>query len=121
VLAAIAGEIALVSTVESSQDAEKHGSGSMDRRHRLPGLKLAVALGALAGAALLDARTAVRADWAQTAPWCAALGGRDGGNDCGYYTFEQCMATARGLSSNCQPNPWALAAPNPPPPRRTRK
>jgi hypothetical protein len=49
------------------------------------------------------------------------MGGRDGGWDCGYYTFEQCMATARGLGGSCAPNPWAIyAAPNPPP-RRARR
>jgi hypothetical protein len=27
------------------------------------------------------------------------------GFDCSYYTFEQCMATARGLGNICSPNP----------------
>jgi hypothetical protein len=93
-----------------------------DPRRRFPGLKVAIALGLLVGAGLLDARTAVRADWAQRAPWCAALGGRDGGNDCGYYTFEQCMATARGLGGYCSPNPRVAFDPyRQPPPRKTRK
>jgi Protein of unknown function (DUF3551) len=92
---------------------------ALDSR-RLLALNVAAALGALVAAAALDARTAATAGARPPAPWCANLGGRDGGWDCGYQTFEQCMATARGLSSNCQPNPWALAAP-PPPPRRARK
>jgi hypothetical protein len=41
----------------------------------------------------------------QNAPWCAALGGISSAWDCSYATFEQCMATARGLSNNCAPNP----------------
>jgi uncharacterized protein DUF3551 len=82
----------------------------------LPALKVAVALGTLAGTAELSG-TAARA---QPAPWCANLGGRDGGWDCGYYTFDQCMATARGLGGSCAPNPRALAAPKPPP-RRVRR
>jgi hypothetical protein len=41
----------------------------------------------------------------QAAPWCALSGGRGSAWDCSYYSFEQCMATARGLSSNCAPNP----------------
>ena len=41
----------------------------------------------------------------QAAPWCAAEGGRSGAWDCGYYTFEQCMATARGLGNYCVQNP----------------
>jgi len=63
-------------------------------------IKFAVVLCTLGGAALLDARiTSVHA-----APWCAALGGRDGGWDCSYYSFEQCMATARGLGGFCVQN-----------------
>jgi Protein of unknown function (DUF3551) len=92
-----------------------------DRRRRLAGLNIAVALGAIAGAGLLDARTAIRADWQQRAPWCAYQGGRDGGYDCGYYTFEQCMATARGLGNSCAPNPRVAFDPyRQPPPRKTR-
>jgi hypothetical protein len=94
---------------------------ALDRRRRLLGLKLAVALGAVAGAGLVDVQNAATAQGRRPAPWCAAMGGRDGGWDCGYYTFEQCMATARGLGGSCAPNPWAIyAAPNPPP-RRARR
>jgi hypothetical protein len=90
-----------------------------DRRGWLA-LNIAVALGATAAATLLDARTAATARPAP--PWCANLGGRDGGWDCGYFTFEQCMATARGLGGSCQPNPWAVwGPPSPPPPRRARR
>jgi hypothetical protein len=91
---------------------------ALDRR-RLLALNVAVALGATAAATLLDFRTAAEARAAP--PWCANLGGRDGGWDCGYYTFEQCMATARGLGGSCQPNPWAIWAPPPPPARRARR
>ena len=93
---------------------------ALDRRCFLA-LNIAAALGVVVAAAALDARIAGTAGARPPAPWCANLGGRDGGWDCSYHTFEQCMATARGLSGNCQPNPWALAAPNPPPPRRVRK
>jgi len=42
---------------------------------------------------------------AQNYPWCAYYGGfDDGGTNCGFTTFEQCMETATGLGSNCQPN-----------------
>ncbi len=89
-------------------------------RRRLSVLSIAVALGAVAGAELLDAQTTATAQ--QRAPWCAALGGRDGGNDCSYYTFEQCMATARGLGGYCSPNPRVAFDPyRQPPPRKTRK
>ena len=93
---------------------------ALDRCCRLLALHVAIALGTVAGAGVLDARTAARADWQQLAPWCAALGGRDGGNDCGYYTFEQCMATARGLGGYCSPNPRVAYDPYRQP-RRNRK
>jgi uncharacterized protein DUF3551 len=89
-------------------------------RFRLLPLRIAAGLGALVALAALDARIAGTVAARSPAPWCANLGGRDGGWDCGYYSFEQCMATARGLSNNCQPNPWALAAP-PPQQRRARR
>jgi hypothetical protein len=37
--------------------------------------------------------------------------GGDWGFDCSYYTFEQCMATARGLGNSCSPNPRAVLNP----------
>ncbi|MGZ3307973.1 MAG: DUF3551 domain-containing protein [Xanthobacteraceae bacterium] len=92
---------------------------AFDRCCRLPALKIAAALGVVASAGLASG-TAAKADWAQAAPWCANMGGRDGGWDCGYYTFDQCMATARGLGGSCAPNPRALVAPKPPP-RRVRR
>jgi hypothetical protein len=48
---------------------------------------------------------------AQNYPWCAYYsgGGGGGGTNCGFTTFEQCMATARGLGSNCQPK-YAICA-----------
>jgi hypothetical protein len=41
---------------------------------------------------------------AQNYPWCAIYDGGMGGENCGFTTFEQCIETARGLGSNCQPN-----------------
>jgi hypothetical protein len=41
---------------------------------------------------------------AQNYPWCAYYSGHSGGTNCGFMTFQQCMDTARGLGSDCQPN-----------------
>ena len=91
-----------------------------DHRRRLAGLNVMAALGVFAVAGLLDAQSAAVAQ--QRAPWCAYLGGRDGGYDCSYYTFDQCMATARGLGNSCAPNPRVAVDPyRQPPPRKTRK
>ena len=40
---------------------------------------------------------------AQNYPWRAIYSGM-GGTNCGFTTLEQCMETARGLGSLCQPN-----------------
>jgi hypothetical protein len=50
---------------------------------------------------------------AQYAPWCFSDSGRRGGTvTCTFYSFEQCMATARGIGGSCSPNP--LQRPNKP-------
>lgn len=37
--------------------------------------------------------------------WCAQYGpGGDGGRNCGFRTFEQCMATVSGIGGFCEPN-----------------
>ena len=44
--------------------------------------------------------------YADPYPWCAEYGGggRGGGRNCGFVTWEQCMATARGMGGFCQRN-----------------
>jgi hypothetical protein len=37
--------------------------------------------------------------------WCAAY--RNGSNNCGFYTYEQCMATISGIGGFCNRNPDA--------------
>lgn len=51
-------------------------------------------------------------------PWCAYMGGQFG-FDCGFYSYQQCMETARGLGNSCAPNPRYLASPRSP--RKTRR
>jgi hypothetical protein len=38
-------------------------------------------------------------------PWCAHLGGRSGGMNCGFVSYAQCMASVQG-SGWCGENPW---------------
>jgi len=53
---------------------------------------------------------------AQNYPWCAIYSGRaGGGTNCGFTTFQQCMDTARGLGSFCQPNTQYQPPPGPHP------
>lgn len=65
-----------------------------------------LAAAGLAATAALVVPNAAQADWRQAAPWCANMGGGYG-FDCSYFTFDQCMATARGLGNFCTPNPRA--------------
>jgi hypothetical protein len=57
---------------------------------------------------------------AQNYPWCAYYsgGGAGGGTNCGFTTLEQCMETARGLGSLCQPNTQYQPPPGPHPSTR---
>jgi hypothetical protein len=56
---------------------------------------------------ILVAATALGAPaQAQNYPWCAINGGGSagGGRNCGFNTFEQCMATISGIGGTCQQN-----------------
>jgi hypothetical protein len=37
-------------------------------------------------------------------PWCAQYGGRDGGRNCGFVSFQQCQATVSGMGGFCERN-----------------
>ena len=61
-----------------------------------------------------------------TYPWCAQMGGgRGGSRNCGFWTYEQCMATLWGNGGYCEVNtmyrgPTPGMIPPPVDPRRTR-
>jgi hypothetical protein len=52
-------------------------------------------------------------------PWCAQYS-RDGGRDCGFVSFEQCMQTARGAGAFCVPNLFYWDAASTQPQRKHR-
>jgi hypothetical protein len=59
---------------------------------------------------------------AQNYPWCAIYSGfDDGGTNCGFTTFQQCMETARGMGSLCQPNTQYVPPPGPHPSTRVQR
>jgi hypothetical protein len=68
------------------------------------------ALSVVAATAVLNTPTK-----AQNYPWCALYSGGmgGGGTNCGFTTFQQCMETARGLGSFCQPNTQYRQSPGP--------
>jgi Protein of unknown function (DUF3551) len=74
-------------------------------------IKLSISALAFAAAAAALASPAQ----AQNYPWCALYsgGGAGGGTNCGFVSFEQCMATARGLGSFCYRNTQYIPPPGP--------
>ena len=53
---------------------------------------------------------------AQNRPWCAYYNFKEGGaTNCGWVTFEQCLAAVSGVGGSCGPNPMYQPPPGPPP------
>jgi hypothetical protein len=52
---------------------------------------------------------------AQNYPWCANYGGffGDGGTNCGFTTYEQCLATISGMGGACERNLQYVPPPGP--------
>jgi hypothetical protein len=49
------------------------------------------------------------------APWCGTFSQYGGTLDCAYWSLEQCMAGASGVSNQCSRNPWYAGPPDPRP------
>ena len=60
---------------------------------------LTLALSAVIGIAALAGRAE-----AQNYPWCAVYDTGDATYNCGFVTFEQCLATVRGIGGTCMAN-----------------
>jgi hypothetical protein len=59
----------------------------------------------LFAAALAAAGAVAGVAHAQNYPWCAVYGGRGGGGqNCGFSTFDQCMAALSGNGGFCNRN-----------------
>jgi hypothetical protein len=68
---------------------------------------LLIIVGALA-AIVCIAKPAEARDY----PWCAYYNFQHGGaTNCGWATFEQCLATVRGIGGSCGPNPQYQRSP----------
>jgi hypothetical protein len=74
----------------------------------------------LFGIAIAVTALAPRAQ-AQNYPWCALYGGSGtgGGRNCGFTTYEQCMATISGIGGSCMQNTM-YEPPAPAPRKRSR-
>jgi hypothetical protein len=42
--------------------------------------------------------------------WCARYSTPGGASNCGFYSFQQCQATVRGIGGFCQQNPFSAYA-----------
>ena len=60
---------------------------------------LLLVTGILAAAGLASTRAE-----AQNYPWCAYYGGRGGGTNCGFTSFQQCMTALSGNGGFCNQN-----------------
>lgn len=70
---------------------------------------------AMAVALIADARPSAARDWY---PWCAQYADRSSATSCLFSTFDQCLATVRGIGGSCVQN-WYPAPSEPP--RRSRR
>jgi hypothetical protein len=70
----------------------------------------------LVGAVMLTLAIGIRPGAAMVIyPWCVQYGGISSSTqNCGFTSFNQCLATASGNHASCIPNPWYT--PYPPPP-----
>jgi hypothetical protein len=54
-------------------------------------------------------------------PWCADYDAQEGGfTNCGFQTYQQCLATVTGAGGSCGPNPMYQGVSGPAPSRRVR-
>jgi hypothetical protein len=68
----------------------------------------------IAGALLVGLQLLPAPSQAREYPWCARYDWTT--SNCGFVSFEQCLATIRGIGGRCEPNPRYV-----PPPPRPRK
>lgn len=70
-------------------------------------IRVSLAVLAFCSLSLLDARPSAAEIYR---PWCAQYtGSRSGATNCGFVSYQQCMATAFGAGAYCVQNPWYLA------------
>ena len=64
----------------------------------------------LAAAALLLAGSAFQPALAMEYPWCARYGNSNGGTNCGFVSWQQCMMAISGNGGYCAENGFYRAA-----------
>ena len=69
--------------------------------------RAAILAAAVALCGAFDAGRDARAEGA----WCAYDYGYNQYQNCGYYTFQQCLDSVSGVGGFCRPNPYVASAP----------
>ena len=77
-------------------------------------ISVTLAMFGIATAAGLAAASSARAEVQY--PWCAEYRSSQGGTNCGFVSYQQCLATISGVGGGCYRNPAYL-----PPRERTRR
>jgi hypothetical protein len=74
-------------------------------------------------ATIAAAMMATPAAHADPYKWCAVYAGNrgDGGTNCGFVTYQQCLATISGIGGHCEPNPFYTGPEAQPRKRKQRK
>jgi hypothetical protein len=85
-------------------------------------MKAAIKISLFALAVVVAASASGTGAKAQNYPWCAFYDAGDEAIVCGFVSFEQCLATVRGIGGFCDRNNlYQAAAPANRPSYRTRK
>jgi hypothetical protein len=63
----------------------------------------------MAGAVIILAAGTLPASAERYYPWCYNEASIDGAPNCGFSSWEQCMANRHGNAGFCQRNPWHAA------------
>jgi uncharacterized protein DUF3551 len=58
----------------------------------------------IAVVSIMFATLSLSTNGADAAPWCAQYGVRGGATNCGFYSFQQCMAAISGNGGFCTQN-----------------
>jgi hypothetical protein len=80
-------------------------------------MKILISLAAVAGLGLITTPAMAQGTW------CAEAYGGGAYRNCGYFSFQQCLAGASGVGGFCYPSPWASKATVEPrkPTKRTKR
>jgi Protein of unknown function (DUF3551) len=87
----------------------RHGAVFYKGKTRRSGMRLRIASMVLGCAAPLAGISGSFAQSAYDYPWCAIYTKTSGATSCYFASFQQCLATMRGIGGTCIRNPYESA------------